>query len=45
MLKRDEELNLDYASNAYSIQLGYLTNNGAPIQTHKGALQVRGRWI
>ena len=40
-----EELNLDYASNAYSIQLGYLTNNGAPIQTHKGALQVRGRWI
>lgn len=31
-------------SNAYSVQLGYITANGAPIQTHKGAIEIRGRW-
>lgn len=33
-----------YAKNAYSIQLAYITNNGAPIQIQKGAIDVRGRW-
>lgn len=33
-----------YANNAYSVQLAYITNNGAPIQIQKGAIDVRGRW-
>ena len=31
-------------SNAYSINLGWITNNGAPQQEHKGAISIRGRW-
>lgn len=33
-----------WCSGAYSVQIGNITNNGAPVQLHKGALAVRGRW-
>ena len=33
-----------YIPNCYSVQLGWLTPNGAPQQEHRGAISVRGRW-
>ena len=33
-----------YIPNCYSVQLGWLTPNGAPQQEHKGAISIRGRW-
>lgn len=39
-----EPTSYTYAENAYSIHLGYITKNGAPVQTHRGAADVRGRW-
>ena len=33
-----------YIDNCYSVQLGWLTPNGAPQQEHKGAISIRGRW-
>ena len=30
--------------NCYSVQLGWVTGNGAPQQEHKGAIAIRGRW-
>lgn len=39
-----EQKNEAWCSGAYSVQIGNITNNGAPVQMHKGALAVRGRW-
>ena len=33
-----------YIPNCYSVQLGWVTPNGAPQQEHKGAISIRGRW-
>ena len=33
-----------YIPNCYSVQLGWLTPNGAPQQEHRGAISIRGRW-
>lgn len=33
-----------YIQNCYSVQLGWVTVNGAPQQEHKGAVAIRGRW-
>ena len=30
--------------NCYSVQLGWVTGNGAPQQDHKGPVAIRGRW-
>ena len=30
--------------NCYSVQLGWITNNGAPQQDKKGSIAIRGRW-
>jgi hypothetical protein len=34
-----------YIPTAYSVQLGWLTGNGAPQQQQCGAISIRGRWI
>lgn len=39
-----EQKGESWCSGAYSVQIGNITNNGAPVQLHKGALAVRGRW-
>ena len=33
-----------YIPNCYSVQLGWVTGNGAPQQDHKGPVAIRGRW-
>jgi len=33
-----------YIKNCYSVQLGWITVNGAPQQEHKGSIAIRGRW-
>jgi len=33
-----------YIPNCYSVQLGWITPNGAPQQEHEGSIAIRGRW-
>ena len=39
-----ERFTSSWCSGAYSVQIGDITNNGAPVQMHRGAVAVRGRW-